>query len=117
MAYRIERVNSFIREELSELLQRQVKDPRLGDFIAITEVDTSSDLKYAKVYVSQLGAEGDREKVLKALASASGFFRFELAKRMKMRYVPELHFVWDDSIEHGDRISQLIDKVISEEGC
>jgi ribosome-binding factor A len=107
-------VNSIIRQELSELLQRQVKDPRLGDFIAVTEVSTSPDLKYAKVFVSQMGADVDRQKVLRGLASASGFFRSELSRRMKMRIVPELQFVWDDSIEHGDRISRLIDEVSRE---
>ena len=115
MAHRIERVNSIIREEISELLQRQVKDPRLGEFIAITEVATSPDLKYAKVFVSQMGAEVDRKKVLRGLASASGFFRTELSKRLKMRFVPELQFQWDDSIAHGDRISQLIDQVSRQE--
>jgi len=115
VAHRIERVNSIIREEISELLQRQVKDPRLGDFIAVTEVTTSPDLKYAKVFVSQYGNEGEKQKVLSGLASASGFFRSALAKRLKMRHVPELHFHWDDSIEHGDRISQLIDQVSNED--
>ena len=115
MAHRIERVNSIIREEISELLQRQVKDPRLGEFIAITEVTTSPDLKFAKVFVSQMGAEVDRQKILKGLASASGFFRTALAKRLKMRYVPELHFQWDNSIEHGDRISRLLDEVTRKE--
>lgn len=109
--HRIERVNSVIRQEISELLQRQVKDPRLGGFIAVTEVTTSPDLKHAKIYVSQLGGEVDRRKVLSGLASASGFFRSELSKRLKMRHVPELHFQWDDSIERGDRLSQLIDQV------
>lgn len=111
MAHRIERVNSLIREEISELLQRQVKDPRLGDFIAITEVTTSPDLKHARILVSQLGNAEERQKVLKGLASASGFFRSELAKRLKLRIVPELHFQWDDSIEYGDHIEQLINRV------
>lgn len=115
MSHRIERVNSIIREEISELLQRQVKDPRLGEFVAVTEVATSPDLKYAKVFVSQFGTEIDRKKVLKGLASASGFFRTALAKRLKMRYVPELHFLWDDSMEHGDRISRLLDEVSHKE--
>ena len=115
MAHRIERVNSLIRQELSELLQRQVKDPRLGEFIAVTEVATSADLKHAKVFVSQYGNKVDRKKVISGLVSASGFFRSELSKSLKMRYVPELHFQWDDSIEHGDKISQLIDQVSHEE--
>jgi ribosome-binding factor A len=115
LSYRIERINSIIREEISELLLRQVKDPRLGDFIAITDVTTTPDLKYAKVYVSQYGVDIDKKKILKALASASGFFRSALSKRLKMRYVPELHFEWDDSIEKGNRISQLIDEVNQQE--
>ena len=116
MAHRIERVNSLIRQELSELLQRQVKDPRLGDFIAVTEVATSPDLKHAKVFVSQYGNETERKKVLSGLVSASSFFRRELAKSLKMRYVPELHFQWDDSIEKGDRLSRLIDEVTPDKG-
>ena len=115
MAHRIERINSLIRQELSELLQRQVKDPRLIEFIAVTEVAISADMKHAKVFVSQYGNEGERKKVLSGLASASSFFRRELAKTLRMRYVPELHFQWDDSIEHGDHIAQLIDQISHEE--
>ncbi len=114
MAHRIERLNSLIRQEISELLQRQVKDPRLENFIAVTEVTTSPDLKYTKVFVSCIASEEEKQKTLNALASASGFFRKELAKRLKLRHVPELSFKWDDSIAQGDRISQLIDKVVSE---
>ncbi len=115
MTHRIEQVNSLIRQEISELLQRQVKDPRLGNFIAVTEVITSPDLKYAKIFVSCLGAEEEKNAALRALASAAGFFRRELAKRLKLRHVPELSFHWDDSIERGERLLRLIDKVISEE--
>jgi ribosome-binding factor A len=111
VAHRIERVNSLIRQEISDLLQRQVKDPRLGDFIAVTEVVTSPDLKFAKVFVSRIGNEKEKEEVLSVLTSASGFFRRELAKRLKLRYTPELSFQWDDSIERGDHLLQLIDKV------
>ena len=100
MTRRIERVNNLIRHEISEMLQRQVKDPRLGNFISITEVSTSADLKYAKIYVSSIQSDEEREKVLSVLTAASGFFRSELAKRLRMRRVPELSFHWDDSIEH-----------------
>jgi ribosome-binding factor A len=75
MAHRIERVNSVIRQELSELLQRQVKDPRLGNFVAVTDVSTSPDLRYAKVFVSRIGSEAEKQETLSALAGASGFFR------------------------------------------
>jgi len=110
VAHRIERINSIIRQELSELLQRQVKDPRLGDFIAITEVSTTPDLKYAKVYVSSLTEEGDRKAVLDALASAAGYFRTNIAKNLKMRRTPELTFHWDNSIERGDRLIRIMDQ-------
>ena len=115
MAHRIERVNSLIRQEISELLQRQVKDPRLGNFITVNEVSTSPDLKYARVFVSCIDSGVEKEEVLSALASASGFFRREVAKSLKLRYTPELIFQWDDSIERAEHISQLIDEVISEQ--
>lgn len=114
MAHRIERLNSLIRQELSELLQRQVKDPRLGNFVAVTEVSTTPDLKHAKVWVSSFGEEENKAEVLKALASASGFFRTSLAKNLKMRYTPELSFHWDSSIERGDRLLRLINEVSNE---
>ncbi len=115
MAHRIERVNSLIRQEISELLQRQVKDPRLGNFIAVTAVATSPDMKYARVFISRLGGEQEKQETLSVLASASGFFRKELTKRLRIRRVPELSFQWDDSIERGDRLSRLIDHVTSDE--
>jgi ribosome-binding factor A len=111
VAHRIERVNSLIRQELSELLQQQVKDPRLSNFIAVTEVITSSDLKHAKVFVSSIGSEEEKQRVLTALDSASGFFRRELSKRLKLRYTPEMDFQWDNSIEHGDHLLKLIDGI------
>ena len=114
MAHRIERVNSLIRQEISQLLQHQVKDPRLGNFITVTEVSTSADLKYAKVFVSCMGGREEKEKILSVLTTASGFFRSELAGRLRLRYIPELIFRWDDSIERGDHLLQLIDGVSSE---
>ncbi len=114
MAHRVERVNSLIRQEISVLLQRQVKDPRLGNFIAVTEVCTTPDLKYAKVFVSHIGTEEEKQKTLKALGAASGFLRRELTRRLKLRSVPELSFHWDDSIERGSRIINLIEEISCE---
>ena len=111
MAHRIERINSLIRREISELLQHQVKDPRLGIFVAVTAVSTSPDLKYAKVFVSHMGNDEEKQKTLSALTAASGFFRKELAGQIRLRRIPELSFHWDDSIERGDHIQQLIDQV------
>ena len=106
-------MNSLIRQEISQLLQRQVKDPRLGNFIAVTEVATSADLKYAKVFVSRIDSEQDKQETLSVLASASGFIRRELAKHLRLRYIPELSFHWDESIERGDHLLQLIDELSS----
>jgi len=114
MAHRIERVNTLIRQEISELLKRQVKDPRLGGFVAITEVFTSPDLRKAKVFVSCMGDKEERWEVLSVLTAASGFFRNELAKRLRLRHIPELIFQWDDSIERGAHLLELINKVSGE---
>ncbi len=116
MTHRIERVNSLIRQEISELLQRQVKDPRLGSLVGVTDVSTSLDLRYAKIFVSRIGSGSEEEKqeTLSVLAAASGFFRNELAKRLRLRHIPELSFQWDDSIERGDYLLQLIDGVSSD---
>lgn len=113
--HRVERVNSLIRQEISELLNRQVKDPRLSNFIAVTEVNTSPDLKSARVFVSSLASEEEKKETLDTLSSASGFFRRELAKRLKMRSVPVLTFHWDDSIAHGAHLLQLIDEVTEQQ--
>ena len=116
MAHRIPKINSLIRQELSELLQRQVKDPRLGSFITITEVDTTPDLTNAKVYVNSIGGEGQKKEVLAGLVAASGYFRSELARRLDLRRTPELSFHWDDSIERGARLIDLIDQVATDTG-
>ena len=114
MAYRIERVNSLIRQEISELLQRQVKDPRLGHLITVTDVSTSHDLRHARVFVSRIGSEEEKQETLSVLVAASGFFRNELAKRLRLRHIPELSFQRDDSIERGDHLLQLIDELSSD---
>jgi ribosome-binding factor A len=115
MIHRIERVNNLIRREVSELIQHQAKDPRLDAFVAVTEVITSPDLKYAKVFVSCINGKQEEQKTLGVLNAASGFLRTELAKKLRLRRIPELSFYWDDSIEHGDRILRLIDQVSSEQ--
>ena len=114
MAHRVERVNSVIRREISDLLQHHLKDPRLSNLVAVTAVDTSPDLKYARIFVSCLNGEEEKGRTLNILTAASGFLRRELTKNMKMRRVPELSFYWDNSIEHGNRILSLIDQVSSE---
>ena len=111
MTHRIERVNHLIRQEISELLRREVKDPRLGGLVSINEVVTSSDLKYANVFVSCICSDEEKKEILSTLVAAAGFLHNELKKRLRLRYVPELDFRWDDSIEKGAHILELIDRV------
>ena len=115
MAHRIERVNTLIRKEISELIQHHLRDPRLDRFVAVTEVSTSSDLRYAKIYISSMGGKQDEQKILGVLNSAVGFLRTELARKVRLRRIPELSFCWDDSIEHGDHILRLIDEITQQD--
>jgi ribosome-binding factor A len=112
MSHRIERVNTLLRREISELILQELKDPRLTEFITVTEVDTSLDLKHAKVYISSISGQQEEQKIVGVLNSASGFLRKALADKVRLRYIPELQFIWDKSIEHGDHILRLIDEVM-----
>lgn len=114
MTRRIERINHLLRETISELLQREVKDPRLGGLVTVTKVGISPDLHYARVFISVLGDEGERDKVVQCLNSASGFFRKELGARLRLRYIPELSFRNDDSLDRGAQVLQLL-KQLSQE--
>jgi ribosome-binding factor A len=115
MAHRSERLNHQIRREISELLQRQVKDPRLDSFVTVTDVAVSSDLRIARVYISHFGTAGKKEETMQAITAASGYIRKELGKRLRLRRVPELSFRWDDSIEQGAHIEELLDRVAAED--
>ena len=111
MARRMERVNQLLREELSDLLQRQLKDPRLGALMTITEVDVSPDLRHARVYVSVMGDAEEQQAAIDALSAAAGFLRRGLRGRLKLRNVPELQFHHDRAMEHGSHLLTLIDQV------
>jgi ribosome-binding factor A len=115
MTRRTERVNELLRAELSEILQREVKDPRLNILLSVTEVDVSPDLKSARVYLSVMGDEAEQENALRAAKAATPFLRRELRPRLSsLRYIPELMFVPDHSIERGAQLSALIDQVATE---
>ena len=104
---RINRINEEIQRELSSLL-RSLKDPRVqGGMVTVTHVDTTSDLRYARVFVSALDKTREAD-VLKGLRSAAGYLRRELGARVKLRYTPELQFVADDSIEQGANILRML---------
>jgi ribosome-binding factor A len=104
---RLERVNQLIKEEISMVLQRELKDPRLG-FVSVTEVDVTPDLKYAKVYVSVLGPEERWASSLAALESARGFVWNWLRRHLDLRVTPQLAFRPDRSMEHAAHIQSLL---------
>ena len=103
---RIGRINEEIQRELSNLI-RTVKDPRVTGLISVTAVDTTTDLKFCKVYISALD-KSDVTQVLKGLKSASGYLRRELGRTLNLRNTPELTFVRDDSIDHGAHILDML---------
>jgi ribosome-binding factor A len=107
---RLDRVNQLIKEEISTLLQRELKDPRLG-FVTVTEVETSKDLRTAKVFVSVLGDERQWAGSMTALASARGFVRNWLRQHLDLRITPEIDFRADRSMEHAARIQSLLKRV------
>jgi len=104
---RLERVNQLIKEEISMLLQRELKDPRLG-FVTVTEVDVTTDLKHAKVYVSVLGSEEQWASSFEALQSARGFVWNWLRRHLDLRATPEIAFRPDRSMEHAAHIQALL---------
>ena len=115
MSRRTERLNTLIREELSDLIRRQSKDPRLSCFLSITRVETTPDLEFAKVYISIMGSDEEKNKAMDGLASASGFFYHELRGRLSLRHTPQLIFYKDESIEQGAHILNLLGNVSKEE--
>ena len=115
MTRRTEKLNDLIRDELSELLRRQVKDPRLDCFLTVTRVNVTSDLKLARVFVSIMGTEEQKTEAIKGLTSASGFLHRELTKRLSLRHMPELSFHLDESMEKAAQVLDLIKKIASSE--
>lgn len=101
------RVNEVIREVLAAAITTEMKDPRIG-FVTVTDVKTSPDLRSARVFVSVLGSESEREGALEGLRSAHGFLQGRLASELRMKRTPTLTFEYDDSIERGVRLSELL---------
>lgn len=108
MSRRTERLNALLRSELSDLIAREVKDPRLGGVVSITHVDVTPDLQRARVLISTLGDESEQSDVMRALKSAAPFLRRELMRRLSLKHVPELAFRQDDSIKRGADLAQII---------
>ncbi|HEY5585576.1 MAG TPA: 30S ribosome-binding factor RbfA [Ruminiclostridium sp.] len=109
MADRIVRISEEVKKEISNIIQNEIKDPRLPTMVSIIACEVSKDLSHAKVYVSVLGDADEKKNAMKALKSASGFIRRLLGHRVQLRATPEIHFELDTSIEHGIHINKLID--------
>ncbi len=110
MSLRAEKLREFLKEEVSQIIQQELKDPRIG-FVSITDVEVSVDLRYARIFVSVLGDEAAKAKSMEGLRSAQRYIRGELGKRMQTRYTPAVTFRLDESIERGTRIVSLLRKV------
>jgi ribosome-binding factor A len=111
---RTDRVAEFLQRELSQLIQLEIKDPRLPQFVTISSVNVSADLNYAKVYFTLLA--GDKHQTTIILNNAASYLRSLLAKVMKMYTVPQLSFVYDESLEYGRHLSKLIDEANPNDG-
>jgi len=107
---RPERVQEAIRQEISMIVQGQIKDPRIG-FITITKVDLTKDLRYARIYFSVLGKGSDKNRALKGLNSAKGYIKGLIADKIKLRYMPEISFVIDNTLEHTQHIYEILNSI------
>ena len=116
MSRHMGRVNGLLKQELSQLILRELRDPRVASFVTITEVETKSDLDHALVFVSVMASPEEQDDVMRGLRSAEGFLRLTLSSRVKLRKIPSLTFKLDNSIERGADLLKRIDQVIENDG-
>ncbi len=105
------RLNSLLKEVISEVIRQDVKNPHIHELLTVTEVDVSRDLHSAKVYISVIGPQSEKDKTLEALQSASGYVAVAAAKKVTLRYFPQLTFKLDESIEKHMQIDQLLSEI------
>lgn len=111
---RTDRLNSLLKEVISDVIRRDVQNPHVNELMSITRVDITKDLHYAKVYVSVIGSDQEKQETLAALNSAAGFIAVNSSKKVVMRYFPSLTFILDDSVEKHLRIESLLNEISSE---
>lgn len=112
---RSNRISEEVKRELANIIRTELKDPRVQGLLSITNVEVTGDLRYAQVFVSFYGNKEEQNEVLNTLKKAAGFLRNELGKRIRLRFVPELIFKFDDSMEHGAKISAILTEINSKE--
>ena len=111
MKIRPEKVAHLMRREVADILERRMRDPRIGSTVTVTDVQITHDLSFARIFVTVLGDEATRERTMETLKGATGFFRHELGDRLELREVPELRFEYDDSLDRGHRVEDLLRKI------
>jgi len=111
MFSRGDRIRKTLMKELSDIIKKDVKDPRIAGIVSITDVELSPDFSHARVYISVYGSEEEKENTLEALEDSTPKVRSAVAKRIRMRHIPEIQFKRDDSLERGSKITELIDKI------
>lgn len=116
MSRRVDQINDMLRSELAELLLEEINDPRMHGLVTVTRVDVSPDLRNARAYISVLGTDDDRRSTMEALSSARPFLRREIGKRVKLRYIPNIRFVSDTSMEEAQVMTDLMRQTAAERG-
>lgn len=111
MSKRNYRLAGEIKRDLIEIFSNEIRDPNIDSMVSITDVEVTNDLSYAKIYVSKLGSQKDRENLIEALTKANGFIRSALSKRLQIKKVPEINFYLDESLEYGARIEKIIEEL------
>ena len=111
MRIRPERVGHRMQREIAEILARELRDPRLGAMVSVTDVEVTADLSFARVFVSVLSEGAERDRVLEGLDRATGFIRHSLGPRLGLREVPQLKFLLDTSLERGARVEDLLKRI------
>ena len=112
---RAQRVGDLIKEEISRIIQYELKDPGIG-FVTLTQAKLSDDLRHARIFYSVLGDEQAKKESSSALRRACGFIQHEIGRRLRLKYTPEIHFLFDPSVEYGAHIEMLIEKMHQSEG-
>lgn len=113
---RTDRLNSLLKEVITEVIRRDVRNPHVNELVTVTRVDISKDLHYAKVYISVIGTEQQKTETIQALQSAAGFIAVNASKKVVMRYFPSLTFKLDDAVDKHMRIEELLQEIKAKEG-
>lgn len=111
MSLRNERVRKTLMKEISDILLKEIKDPKISGLVSITDVEVSHDNSYAKVFYSVLSSDDKKEEIIEAIKKNTPKIRYEVGKRVRLRLTPELNFILDESLERGARITNLIEKI------